>query len=75
MLNEKPRLEKKGIVVLVVVDAAVVCAGAVPPRPDRVVGHGELLHGVGVDRRRLVHHDAARGLVKGRIVLAGGQLG
>ena len=72
---DKPWLEKKGIVVLVVVYAAVVRAGAVPPRPNRVVGHGELLHGVGVDRRRLVHHDAARGLVKGCIILAGGQLG
>ena len=62
--------------VLVEVNAAAVAAArAVPPGPDRVVGHGELLHGVGVDRRRLVHHDAARGLVKGRIVLAGGQLG
>ena len=60
--------------VLVEVNAAAVAATrAVPPRPDRVVGHGELLHGVGVDRRRLVHHDAARGLVKGRIALAGGR--
>ena len=46
-----------------------VVSRAVPPHP-RVVGHRQLLHGVGVDGRRLVHHDAASRLVD-QLVLAG----
>ena len=63
----KPRVKQERIVVLVVMNAVV--PGAVPPHA-RVVGHGELLHGVGVDGRGLVHNDTASSLV-GHLGLAG----
>ena len=67
VLYYKPFIQKERVVVLVVMDAIVPCA--VPPCP-RVVGHCELLHGVGVDGSGLVHKDAAGGLVS-RLVLTG----
>ena len=68
MLSNEPWLQKERIVVLVVVYYAFV-PRAVPPHP-RVVGHRQLLDGVGVDGGGLVHHDAARHLV-GHFVLIG----
>ena len=59
---------------MVLVVVYPVVPRAVPPRP-RVVGHGELLHCVGVDGSGLVHHDNAAGRLVARLaILAAGKL-